>query len=177
MSCLNVGCSWAFVVHNNTKKNVNYKLWIIELNFFFLTLNVGNRLWQISILNRLFHVDFESLHTLSPTLTLTICLKGQCYEIFDSLFFHQSTSYRSLIIGFAYGFVFAEVIASKVVKIAFSGVNDPLKPKIKYRIPHLFCLKYRYGTEIFTYEIVLLDIPFKKMMQTRNEDLKFRQSQ
>jgi hypothetical protein len=26
---------------------------------------------------------------------------------------------------FAYGFVFAEKIASKVVKIGFSGVNDP----------------------------------------------------
>jgi hypothetical protein len=30
---------------------------------------------------------------------------------------------------------------------------------------------------IFTYEIVLLDIPFKKMLQTRNEDLKFQWGQ
>jgi hypothetical protein len=38
----------------------------------------------------------------------------------------------------------------------------PLKPKIKSRIPKLFFLKNRYFMGIFTYEIVLQDIHFKK---------------
>jgi hypothetical protein len=39
----------------------------------------------------------------------------------------------------------------------------PLKPLMKSRIPQLyFCLKYRYGMGILTYEIVLLAILFKK---------------
>jgi hypothetical protein len=48
-------------------------------------------------------------------------------------FFHQSTPYRSLINRlkrFAYDFVFAEIIASKVVKIGFSGANDHAEIRI-----------------------------------------------
>jgi hypothetical protein len=35
-------------------------------------------------------------------------------------------------------------------------------------------LKYRCGMRIFTYEIVLQNIPFQKMLRTRNEDCKFK---
>jgi hypothetical protein len=50
------------------------------------------------------------------------------HEIFD--LFHQSTSYKSLInrlkpFGIYCSIVFAEITATKVVKIGFSGVNDP----------------------------------------------------
>jgi hypothetical protein len=48
-----------------------------------------------------------------------------------------------------------------------------LKPKMKSRIPQLFCLKYRYGMGIFTYEIVLLDIPFKKCCGPETKILDF----
>jgi hypothetical protein len=33
---------------------------------------------------------------------------------------------------------------------------------------------YRYDMGIFTYKIVLLDIPFIKMLRIRNKDLKFQ---
>jgi hypothetical protein len=52
-----------------------------------------------------------------------------------------------------------------------------LKPKMKSRIPKLFCLKYRYGMGIFTNQIVLLDTPFKNILQTRTNDLKLQQGQ
>jgi hypothetical protein len=49
----------------------------------------------------------------------------------------------------------------------------PLKPKMKSTVqfPHFFGLKLRYGMWIISYEIVLLDIPFKKKLRTHNEDL------
>jgi hypothetical protein len=57
---------------------------------------------------------------------------GQCHEIFDLWFFHQSTPPRALthrLNHFAYAFLFTEIIASKVAKIGFSGVNDTNETK------------------------------------------------
>jgi hypothetical protein len=66
------------------------------------------------------------------------------------------------------------MIASKVFKISFSGVNDPAEPKMKSRIPPTFFgLKLRYGMGIFPYEIVLRNIPFKKVVG-QNDYLKFK---
>jgi hypothetical protein len=61
------------------------------------------------------------------------CLKGQCHEIFDPRFFHQTIPPRALIHGlsrFAYGFVFAEKIDSEIAKIGFRGLNETAETKI-----------------------------------------------
>jgi hypothetical protein len=47
-------------------------------------------------------------------------LKGTVARDFRPSVFFINQPHR-----FAYGFVFAEIIASKVIKICFSGVNDP----------------------------------------------------
>jgi hypothetical protein len=56
----------------------------------------------------------------------TVPVKGQLQDILGRRFFSSinptwGTDSR------AYGFVFAELIGSKVVKIGFRGVNDPKK--------------------------------------------------
>jgi hypothetical protein len=61
----------------------------------------------------------------------------------------------------AYGFLFAELIASKVVKIGFSKVNYPAETKNE-EFPTFFWLKVKYGMGIFPYETILRDIPFLK---------------
>jgi hypothetical protein len=95
-----------------------------------------------------------------------------------SFFSHQSTPPWTLIHGLkpfrAYGFVFAEIIASKVVKLGFSGVNDPDETEYEVLNSQFFCLKLRYGIGIFLYEIVLRDIPLQKMLWAQNDDLKFK---
>jgi hypothetical protein len=50
--------------------------------------------------------------------------------------------------------------------------------KLSLEFPNLFCLfkvKEWYG--MFPYEIVLRDIPFKKKLWARNDDLKFQRGQ
>jgi hypothetical protein len=61
-------------------------------------------------------------------------------DLRPSGFFYQSTPLRALIHRlkrFAYGFVFAQIIASKVVKIGNETENE-----VKY-FPPFFCLKLR----------------------------------
>jgi hypothetical protein len=59
-------------------------------------------------------------------------LKGHLHEIFDPRFFFSSINpkipdSRAKAVShlFAYGFVFAEIIELKVVKIGFNWANDP----------------------------------------------------
>jgi hypothetical protein len=71
-------------------------------------------------------------------------LTVQCHEIFDR---------------FAYGFVFAEIIASKVVKIGFSGFNDPTVIENEVQISKTFFL-----LEVkILYDILLLENLFLKV--------------
>jgi hypothetical protein len=71
-------------------------------------------------------ITTNSIHQKNKSVPVTV--KGTLSRDFRLLvFFHQSTPPRALTHGpnrFAYGFVFAEIIASKVAKISFSGVND-----------------------------------------------------
>jgi hypothetical protein len=64
-------------------------------------------------------------------------------------------------------------MASKSVS---TGLMTPLKLKIKYRIPQPFFV-WSIDMRIFTHEIVMQDIPFKKMLRTQNEDFKFQRGQ
>jgi hypothetical protein len=68
-----------------------------------------------------------------------------------SVFFSSiNPTYRALfhwLKPFPYGFVFAEIFASKVVKSVSAGPMTPLNPKMKSRIPQLFLVKVKiwYG--------------------------------
>jgi hypothetical protein len=80
-------------------------------------------------------------------------LKGQCHEIFDSRFFHQSTPYRSLI---------------NRLKPFRRWLRIRRENRFESRefffseFPNFFCLKYRYSMGMLTYETFLLDVLFKK---------------
>jgi hypothetical protein len=79
--------------------------------------------------------------------------KGQWYEIFGPRFFHQSTPYTvgPWLTGqnrFAYGFVFDEIITSKVVKSVSAGcwntnLVDSLSRQIRSRMKNGFSLLIR----------------------------------
>jgi hypothetical protein len=90
-------------------------------------------------------------------------------EIFDSLFFHQSTPPRALIHGpkpFRKWLRIRRDNCFESRQNQFQRVNDPAETKMKSRI--LF-LKYRHGMGIFPYELQLLlrVIPLKKIVGPR----------
>jgi hypothetical protein len=90
-------------------------------------------------------------------------LKGQLHEIFDPrFFFHQSTSPMALIHGLKPFRIW--------LRIRRANRFESRLVKMKSRIPQFF-LELRYGIRIFPYEIVLQDIPLKKVVVPKRPHL------
>jgi hypothetical protein len=76
-------------------------------------------------------------------LEITFNLKGQCHEIFDLGFFIKQSPLGPLFTGWsrlAHGFVFADQIDSKIVKIGSLGVNDTAGSDVFVRFIVTICM-------------------------------------